>query len=266
MVEVVAKRRGRGGASKFKHLSHLCGMLTVLATCLLPLMVSWLPRFRPSTNEVTNTEDGDIVLVECLIGTPKAPFVNENNEKEAGAEGLIEIQVRQDLSPIASKVFLDLVKAQYYDGCFIFRVLEGFVAQWGHHHFLDVDFDNSNHKIGPWPDTTKPPKEKDEFVKGKTLSNKRGTLSFAGGNPQIQQVFVNLADNTRLDVLHSYPFATLTEKSMTQVMDKLYMGYKDGEGQIKALEKGEKATLEQFPRMSMVEQCRVVTSFSPATR
>jgi cyclophilin family peptidyl-prolyl cis-trans isomerase len=179
-----------------------------------------------------------ITFVECQVTTPRA------QADDTAANGVLQITVRNDLSPIASAVFLDLVEAQFYDGVFIFRVLKGFIAQWGFHN--------------KWTKTTKPPKTKDAPHQG-TLSNVRGTLSFAGGIPSVQQVFVNLGNNVRLDKEDSRPFATLSHESM-EVLDKLYMEYKDGQGQIKALKEGEEAVLEVFPRMSKIVSCRVVPS------
>jgi len=183
-----------------------------------------------------------ITFVECKVTTPMA-----NSADTSVANGVLQITVRNDLSPIASKVFVDLVNAHYYDGVFIFRVLKGFVAQWGFHN--------------KWTKTTKPPKTKDA-VHENTLSNLRGTLSFAGGNPAVQQVFVNLGNNARLDKEDSRPFATLSQESM-DIVDELYMEYKDGQGQIKALQKeGVNAVLEIFPKMSKVESCHTVSAFS----
>lgn len=184
-------------------------------------------------------------LVECYV---KMPHHDDNND----LKGIIQITVRHDLSPIASAVFVDLVQSQHFDNVFIFRVLKDFVAQWG------VPTGNNNN---PKNKTTKPPKTKDN-VHNMTLSNVRGTLSFAGGNPATEQVFVNLGNNQRLDQENSRPFASVSDTSMTEVLDRLYTGYKDGQGQIKALKQGEQAVLEEFPHMSKVEKCRIVAKFS----
>ena len=196
---------------------------------------------------LNNHIPGDLSLVECTISTPPLSAQPGEADDNAGANGILQITVRNDLSPIASKVFLDLVNAHHFDGVFIFRVLKGFVAQWGVRTAGD-----------DVPGITKPPKTKDD-VHDKTLSNVRGTLSFAGGNPATQQVFVNLGNNQRLDKENSRPFATVQGM---QLLDQLYTGYKDGQGQIKALQKGEAAMREAFPRMSRVNVCRVVPAFS----
>lgn len=192
-------------------------------------------------------------LVECTVVTPQPGAPGEDGAGGGGASGVLHITVRDDLSPVASRVFLDLVESHYFDGVFIFRVLNGFVAQWGFRGEDDSD-----------PRWMTPPRTKDEIHDG-TLSNGRGTLSFAGGNPATRQVFVNLGNNQRLDKEDGRPFATVDEDiSMKTVMDRLYMGYKDGQGQIDTLKRGEHAVMETFPRMSKIEQCRVVKEFSAA--
>jgi cyclophilin family peptidyl-prolyl cis-trans isomerase len=193
-------------------------------------------------------------LVECTISTP--PIGLPGDEASGGASrstlgvvhGMLQITVRHDMAPIASQVFLDLVHAHHFDGVFIFRVLPGFIAQWGV-------------RTARVPGLTKPPKTKDTIVSDQTLSNVRGTLSFAGGNPATEQVFVNLGNNQRLDKENSRPFATVASASMP-LLDQLYTGYKDGQGQIKTIHQGEAAMREAFPRMSRVEVCQAVPVLS----
>jgi hypothetical protein len=66
-------------------------------------------------------------------------------------------------------------------------------------------------------------------------------------------VFINLGNNARLDG-DGRPFATLDEESM-QLIDQLYSGYEDGQGQVGAVNKGEVS--QKFPEMSWVEACYI---------
>lgn len=183
-------------------------------------------------------------LVECYISTP-----NSDPSDSAAAFGTLEITVRHDLSPLASSVFVQLVQSHYYDGGFIFRVLKHFIAQWGVQR-------------PDWKGVAPPKTDKDEVHEGKTLSNLRGTLSFAGGDPNCKHIFVNLVDNVRLDKENSRPFATVSEDSMQKVLENLYMGYKDRQGQIKALKQGDEQFLKKFPKASRLDRCQVVNAFS----
>jgi cyclophilin family peptidyl-prolyl cis-trans isomerase len=199
----------------------------------------------------------NVTLVECTVINPMAPDVPSSttaaNAVAAGTNpppkrGVVEITVRNDLSPKESAAFVHLVRDGYYDGVFIFRVLKGFVAQWG----------NRNRWDGYHPLKT----DQDVMVHDRTLSNARGTLSFTGGNPAVRQVFVNMGNNKRLDKEKSRPFATVSETSMTNVIDLLYDGYKDGQGQVKAMKEGDETVMALFPNMSRIEQCHVVLAFS----
>lgn len=211
---------------------------------------------EPVDRVIHDEEPQNVTLVECTVINPIAldhPSSTTAANAVAAANhppknGVLEITVRNDLSPKESEAFVHLVRDGYYDGVFIFRVLKGFVAQWG----------NRNEWDGYHPLKT----DRDAMVHERTLSNVRGTLSFTGGNPAVRQVFVNMGNNKRLDKENSRPFATVSETSMTNVIDRLYDGYKDGQGQVKAMKEGEETVLAQFPNMSRIEQCHVVLAFS----
>jgi len=251
-MEGVSRRRGTRSANRNKMIGNVIHGVVIIVLFFIIAAMSFvgssfkndntMERSVSSTTAVVTAPSFDSSLVECIVVTAKSSTSTVNHN----ANGIIEITVRHDLSPIASKVFITLVNAHYFDNVFIFRVLKGFIAQWG------VRTTNMNN-------STKPPKTKD-VVHNKTLSNTRGTLSFAGGNPATRQVFCNLGNNKRLDKENSRPFATLSQDSM-HLLDRLFTGYKDGQGQIKTLHQGESAMREKFPKMSHIQQCRVVPAF-----
>ena len=94
--------------------------------------------------------------------------------------------------------FLDLVEAKYFDNMRIYRVIPGFIHQWG------IPADPAEYK--KWGDN----KIKDDPVK---VSNKPMTLSFATSGPDARgsQLFVNLGDNLDLDGQGFSPFAEVTK-------------------------------------------------------
>ena len=74
------------------------------------------------------------------------------------------------------------------------------------------------------------------------------------------QIFINLGNNRRLDAESNddgstRPFGTVNDAGM-ELIDKVYTGYKEGSGQVKAVKSGEVASL--FPEMSRIEECHVV--------
>ena len=183
--------------------------------------------------------------VECTITTPHSTNIN----KSELANGTFQITVQNDLAPKASWAFLHLVRSNYYSGTYFHRVVKNFVAQ--------VGIDSNYHVM-------RPPAPKNMIpdpVKRSSLSNVRGTVSFAGGNMQLGQIFINLGDNQRLDGENhadgsTRPFGVVSPEDMSELIDKIFTGYKEGSGQVKAVKNGEVAT--QFPEMSRIEECHVL--------
>ncbi|HUX68239.1 MAG TPA: peptidylprolyl isomerase [Terriglobales bacterium] len=103
------------------------------------------------------------------------------------------IQVHRDWAPHGADRFYTLVKAGYYQGNAFYRVIPHFVAQWG--------LSPLPARSAAWSQQRLP----DDPV---LQSNRRGRGSFAadGRNSRTTQVFVNLADNPRLDNLGFAPF------------------------------------------------------------
>ena len=129
-------------------------------------------------------------------------------------KGIFVIEVHRDWSPNGVDRFYNLVKNGYYNGVKFFRVVPGFVVQWGIHGDPSI--------ATKWLKSTIP----DDPVKE---SNKRGYVSFAkSGAPDSRsvQVFINFADNARLDGMGFAPFGKVTEGM--DVVDKLFDGYADG--------------------------------------
>ena len=109
-----------------------------------------------------------------------------------------------------------LVRHQYYDSAAFFRVVEGFVAQFGMAADPRVNAAWDNRQIP------------DDSVR---RSNDRGTISFASKGPGTRtvQLFINLKANPKLDNLAGgfAPIAEVVEGM--SVVDSLYWAYGEGE-------------------------------------
>jgi len=127
-------------------------------------------------------------------------------------EGTVVVEVVRDWAPRGADRFYELVNAKFYDGCRFFRVVRNFVAQFGISGNPAVSRQWSQMVM---PDD--PPKE----------SNRRGTLSFAMSGPATRttQVFINLADNKRLDSQGFVPFGRVVEGM--DIIEKLDRSYGD---------------------------------------
>jgi len=129
------------------------------------------------------------------------------------SKGAFVVEVHRDWAPNGADRFYNLVKNGFFDNARFFRVISGFMVQFGI---------NGDPKLSAvWREA----RIKDDPVK---KSNARGAITFATAGPDTRttQVFINYADNSRLDGQGFAPFGTVT--SGMDVVDKLYNGYGEG--------------------------------------
>lgn len=132
-------------------------------------------------------------------------------------KGNFDVRIHREWSPMAADRLYQLVKHKYFDYAIFYRVTEDYVAQFG----------SSNRVLTQqWMAHPVP----DEPV---LQSNKRGTITFAraGKDNRGSDLFINLADNTKLDTtehlgVRGYPPLGEVIKGM-EVVDQLYDVYGD---------------------------------------
>lgn len=134
------------------------------------------------------------------------------------SEGPLTVRMRRHWSPAGVDRVWHLVDNNFYAGARIYRVVPGFVAQWGYSGEPVRDSVWRDHPV------------EDEPVEA---SNLRGVISFARGGPETRshQLFVNLVDNTRLDTsagngVVGYPPLGEVEVGL-EVIDGFYAAYSD---------------------------------------
>ncbi|HKQ60860.1 MAG TPA: peptidylprolyl isomerase [Candidatus Polarisedimenticolaceae bacterium] len=139
------------------------------------------------------------------------------------SKGDVVIEVTRSWAPLGADRFYNLVKNGFYNDARFFRVISGFMVQFGISGDPAISKDWQTARI------------KDDPV---NQSNKRGYLSFAtsGPNSRTTQVFINFNDNVRLDGMGFAPFGQVVEGM--SVVDKLYAGYGEGAPQGKGPEQG----------------------------
>jgi peptidyl-prolyl cis-trans isomerase A (cyclophilin A) len=130
------------------------------------------------------------------------------------SRGKFDVMVRRAWAPNGADRLYYLVSNNYYDGVRFFRVLDGFMAQFGmsgepavNRAWKDLAFD-------------------DDPVKH---SNTRGTLTFANmGRPRTRgtQLFINFGNNAQLDGMMFAPLGEVTNGM--GVVDSLYNAYGEG--------------------------------------
>ncbi len=172
------------------------------------------------------------------------------------SRGPFVIRARRDWSPAGVDRFYYLVRNRYYDETRFFRVVSGFVVQWGIPGVPAV--------AAAWENRTIP----DEPVKA---SNVRGRLSYARGGPDTRgtQLFINLADNARLDSTGGFGFPPIGEvvEGMA-VVDSLNAEYggtntdrKPGPSQAEIRSEGNAYLTREFPRLDFIRTARIVRSW-----
>ena len=165
-------------------------------------------------------------------------------------EGAFVVEVNRAWAPNGADRFYVLVKNGYFDGARFFRVIEGFMAQFGMHADPYVTAAWRNHPIPDDP---------------VAQSNLRGNLTFAAtGLPDSRttQVFINLVDNANLDEMGFAPVGQVVEGM--DVVDNLYSGYGEaapmGSGPLQQniAARGNAYLSENFPELDYVEQASIV--------
>jgi len=178
--------------------------------------------------------------------TEKAPAVYK--VKFDTSKGAFVVEVHRDWAPNGADRFYNLVKNGFFDDARFFRVISGFMVQFGI---------NKDPKISaPW----RAAQIKDDPVK---QSNKRGYITFAtaGPNSRTSQVFINFADNGGLDSQGFAPFGQVV--SGMNVVDSLYNGYGEGaprgrgpdQGRIQS--EGNAYLNAEFPRLDFIKSATI---------
>lgn len=162
-------------------------------------------------------------------------------------KGRFVVTVHRAWAPRGADRFYNLVRARFFDGDEFFRVVKGFVVQFGMSPYPAVSTAWENANI------------KDDPVKA---HNTVGTITFADGGPNTRttQVFVNLGNNSaNLDPQGFAPFGRVT--SGMEVVEKLYGGYDDRptNDQPQIARQGNAFLKKHFPKLDAVVRARVVT-------
>lgn len=165
------------------------------------------------------------------------------------SKGPFVVEVQREWAPRGADRFYNLVSAGFYDDVRFFRVVSGFMAQFGLHGRPEVS--------KAW----KPRRINDDPV---MQSNTRGTVTFAtsGPNTRTTQLFINFVDNSRLDSMGFSPFGKVVEGM--EVVDSLFAGYGEGRprgrgpDQTRISAEGNDYLAANFPDLDYVKTARVV--------
>ena len=172
-------------------------------------------------------------------------------------KGKFTVEVTRSLAPNGADRFYNLVKSGYFTDIAFFRVVPGFMVQFG----ISGDPAIS----AKWQSANIP----DDPVKG---SNTRGTITFAtaGPNTRTTQLFINFGNNTFLDGQGFAPFGKVI--SGMDVVDKINGQYGDGppggngpnQGEIQA--EGNAYLKKDFPNLDYIKSATIVSAEQPSAK
>jgi peptidyl-prolyl cis-trans isomerase A (cyclophilin A) len=157
--------------------------------------------------------------------------------------GDVIIEVHRKYAPLGVDQFHKAIQQGFYDECRFFRVVEGFVVQFGI---------NGDPKVQTkWRESP----IKDDPVKA---SNVRGSICFAtaGKNTRTTQLFINVGNNSRLDRLGFAPFGKVTMGM--DVVDKLTDKYGERPQQGQIQDKGNEYLKAEFPDLDYIKKATVL--------
>jgi peptidyl-prolyl cis-trans isomerase A (cyclophilin A) len=190
-----------------------------------------------------------LLTAACSKPAPKPIVVPDvYRVKFETSKGDFTVEVTKAWAPRGADHFHELLRMHYYDEGRFFRVLPGFIAQFGIHKDFDVH--------AKWRELViadDPPIEK----------NLRGTLSFAqsGPNTRATEVFLNLKDNPDLDQDRFVPFGRVVEGM--EVVDSLFSGYGElgpkgkGPDAGRAENEANEYIVPRFPNLDYIKSARI---------
>jgi peptidyl-prolyl cis-trans isomerase A (cyclophilin A) len=207
--------------------------LASILPALLALAIA-VPAFGQGLGNPAALKEQAPAVYKVQFDTSKGPFV---------------IEVHRDWAPVGADRFYNLVKNGFYDDARFFRVVEGFMVQFGV---------NGDPKVSAaWRNA----RMKDDPVR---ISNKRTFVTFATAGPgtRTTQVFINFGDNSNLDGQGFAPFGQVV--SGMKVVDSLYNGYGEGAPQGRGPDQGRVQSegnaylASAFPNLDYIKKATIV--------
>ncbi len=160
------------------------------------------------------------------------------------SNGTFIVEVHPEWAPIGAEQFRKVIEAGIYNEARFFRVVPGFVVQWG--------IPGDPEKAAEWEKRT----IQDEAV---TTSNVRGTITYAKSgapNSRTSQVFINFGDNSNLDGMGFSPFGKVV-KGM-EVVDAIHSESREKPDQGEITNRGNAYLKEYFPKLDYIKEAKIL--------
>lgn len=164
--------------------------------------------------------------------------------------GEFVVEAKREWAPQGVDRFYNLVREGFFNDVRFFRVIEGFMAQFG--------ISGDPQVVAAWQSARIP----DDPV---AASNTRGRVSFATAGPgtRTTQLFINYGDNSRLDAMGFSPIGEVVQGM--DAVDALHAGYGEGaprgrgpdQGRIQR--EGNFYLASDFPDLDWIRGAEIVT-------
>src|SRR5688572_1396520 len=222
-------------------------MKITMLTCLLSLSLGVVAVYAQDDKKDEKKSAGAPDFSDPAKLTEKSP--DSFKVKFETTKGNFTVEVTRSLATQGADRFYNLVRSGFFKDVAFFRVIPGFMCQFGIHGDPKV--------TASWRDAKIP----DDPVKG---SNTRGAVTFATGGPNTRttQLFISFGDNSRLDRSGFSPFGKVTEGM--DIVDKINGEYGEGapsgrgpnQGRIQA--EGNAYLKKDFPNLDYIKSATVV--------
>ena len=231
--------------------------LTALSLSIPALSQTPAPAAKPkSTTSAAAKPAGttatyDHALLKPALLTAKSPDTYQVQFDTT--RGTFTVTVTRAWAPLGADRFYNLVKHHYFDNARFFRVLPGFVAQFGlsAQPAVNAAWEKATIKDDPH-----------------SQSNKRGTIVFAtaGPNNRTTQLFINFKDNgPSLDSQGFTPFGVVDGTGMN-IVEMLYDQYGESAGmdQENITKGGEKYIAGHWPKLDTIKSATLIGAAATA--
>jgi peptidyl-prolyl cis-trans isomerase A (cyclophilin A) len=188
----------------------------------------------------------DPALLHPATLTAKAPDVYEVTFKTTAGDFMVT--VTRAWAPLGADRFYNLVKHGFFTDAAFFRVVPGFIVQFG------LSANPAVNKV--WDKAS----IKDDPV---TQSNHTAYLTFAtaGPNTRTTQLFINLGENGSLDAQGFASFGQVT--TGMDVVQKIYSGYGESPDQAQITSQGKAYLDKSFPKLDHIISATVTSPAPP---
>jgi len=199
------------------------------------------PKSSSTTSATPRTHMTDPALLHPATLTGKAP--DSFDVKFTTTKGDFVVHVTRAWAPLGADRFYNLVKHGFFTDAAFFRVVPGFIIQFG------LSADPAVNRV--WRSAN----IKDDPV---TQSNRPGSITFAtaGPNTRTTQLFINFGNNTFLDSQGFAPFGQVT--SGMDVVQSLYSGYGEKPDQGAITAQGKAYIDKNFPNIDSIKSATIV--------